>query len=390
MGRERIDAVLRRGIETGRLAGVVAVAATERGVLYEGAFGRRSVTSDDAMTLDTVFWIASMTKALTTAAALQLVERGKLSLHAPAGDLLPELRAPEVLEGFDAGGAPRLRPARGPVTLHHLLTHTSGFTYPMWNADHARYAAVAGLPDLGSCRKAALLAPLAFDPGTRWAYGIGLDWAGLMVERASGQRLDSYLRHHVLTPLGMADTGFVARDDWNGRLAGMHARQPDGSLKAIDFRMPAEPEVFMGGGGLYATAPDYLRFCRAIMHGGLFDGSAILSPASVASMCRDQIAPISVERLRTADAALSNDAEFFPGIPKGWSYGFMTNGYPTPTGRSAGGLSWAGLANTYVWIDPVRKVTGVILMQLLPFADEPALETYESYETAANELARSV
>lgn len=380
--KDEIDAVLKRGVASGALAGVTAAAATDKGSLYEGACGRRTNGQDAAMTADTVFWIASMAKAVTTAAAMQLVEQGKLSLHAPASNIMPELKAPQVLEGFGADGQPRLRPATKPITLHHLLTHTAGFTYPMWNADNGRYAAYAGIPDFGTCKKAALAMPLAFDPGDRWEYGISVDWAGQMVERVSGQRLESYFQDHIFAPAGMTDTGFLLKAGWRERLAGMHVRALDGSLKAIDFLMPQEPEFFMGGGGLYSTAADYLKFLQIFLNDGRFNGAQILSPETVDLMSRNQIGDIAVRPLKTANPALSNDGEFFPGAPKKWSYGFMINEQDAPTGRSAGGLAWAGLANTYYWIDRKRKCCGVIMMQLLPFADGPALEEFAGFEAA--------
>ncbi len=245
-----VDQVLERAVEAGEVPGVVALAAEENGVVYEGAFGKREVATGSEMTLDTVFWIASMTKAMTCVAAMQLVEQGKLALDEPLGERMSELASPRVLEGFDAAGAPRLRPARRPITLRHLLTHTAGFTYDIWNADMGRYAEYAGLPGIIECKNVSLRAPLMFDPGDRWEYGINVDWVGKTVEMVSGQSLDQYLRDHIFAPLGMTDTGFVLRPDQRSRLASMHARAPDGSLQAIPFEIPQEPEFFMGGGGL--------------------------------------------------------------------------------------------------------------------------------------------
>jgi methyl acetate hydrolase len=387
--RAPIDAILRKGVSSGQLAGVVAVAATDNGTIYEGAFGKRTIGQAQDMTLDSVFWIASMTKAITTTAAMQMVEQGKLSLHDPASKIVPELKAPQVLEGFDADGKPRLRPAKREITLHHLLTHTAGFTYPMWDANNGRYAKYAQIPDIGTCKKAALLMPLAFDPGERWEYGINIDWAGQMVERVSGQSLEDYFRDRIFKPAGMTDTGFILNESQRSRVVGMHARQADGSLKTIEFQMEQKPEFHMGGGGLYSTAPDYLKFTQIFLHDGRFNGSQILRPETVAMMKKNQIGNLKVHVLKTVDAALSNDAEFFPGMPKGWGYGFMLNDKAAPTGRSAGSLAWAGLANTYYWIDPKRKVSGVIMMQLLPFADGPSLQEFAGFETAAYQAAKS-
>ncbi len=313
---------------------------------------------------------------------MQLVERGKLSLDEPLGTLLPELAAPQVLEGFAADGTPRLRPARRPITLRLLLSHTAGFCYSIWNADMLRYQEQAGIPSITECANAALNLPLVFEPGERWEYGINIDWAGKAVEAASGQRLEGYLRANIFGPLGMNDSGFVLGAAQRERLAGMHARNPDGSLAVIPFEMPQEPEFYMGGGGLYSTGRDYLTFLQMLLHDGSFNGAQILRPETVAEMARNQIGDLTVGLLKTAIPASSNDAEFFPGMVKKWGLGYMITTEEAPTGRSAGSVAWAGLANTYYWLDPVKRVTGVILTQLLPFVDPAALGLFERFERA--------
>src|SRR5436190_12132802 len=209
MAQQQINDILARAVEAGEVPGLVAMAATADGPVYEGTFGLRALGGGPAMTLDTVFRIASMTKVITSVAAMQLVEQGKLGLNAPVPDIDPALARPQVLEGFDASGAPRLRPALRPITLRHLLTHTAGFVYEMWNANAKRYVEATGTPPVLSGRVAALQRPLAFDPGDRWEYGINIDWAGRLVEAASGMNLDAYFREHIFGPLGMTDTGFV-------------------------------------------------------------------------------------------------------------------------------------------------------------------------------------
>src|SRR5438270_1202298 len=203
MAQQQINDILARAVEAGEVPGLVAMAATADGPVYAGVFGVRELGAGPAMTLDSVFRIASMTKAITSVAALQLVEQGKLALDAPVPDIDPALGRPQVLEGFDAAGQPRLRPARRPITLRHLLTHTAGFVYEFWNADALRYVEATGTPRLLSGRLAALQRPLAFDSGERWEYGINTDWVGRIVEAVSGVSLDAYFREHICGPLGM-------------------------------------------------------------------------------------------------------------------------------------------------------------------------------------------
>ena len=377
-----VDQVLSEAIDRGDVPGVVAMAASRDGPIYEGAFGRRVLPDGATMTPDTVFWIASMTKAITSTAAMQLVERGKLSLDRPIAEVLPELALPQVLEGFDAAGEPRLRPATRPITLRHLITHTAGFTYEIWNPEMGRYMERRGVPGIISCRNAALDLPLAFDPGERWDYGIGIDWAGKAVERASGQRLGDYLAENLFGPIGMKDTGFKLTPDRRARLAGMHARGGDGTLTPIAFELPQEPEFEMGGGGLYGTAADYLAFERVFLNEGRADGRQVLKPETVRLIAENAMGDLNVALLKTALPAYSHDAEFFPGMVKKWGLGFMISTEPVPGGRCAGALCWAGLGNTYFWIDREAGIAGVILLQLLPFADPKALALLEKFEKA--------
>jgi methyl acetate hydrolase len=378
----QVDRVLREAVDRGDVPGVVALAATREGPVYEGACGRRALPDGAAMTVDTVFWIASMTKAITSTAAMQLVEEGKLTLDRPIAEVLPELAAPQVLAGFDAGGEPRLRPARRPITLRQLITHTAGFVYDIWSPDMGRYMERKGIPGIISCQDAALALPLVFDPGERWDYGINIDWVGKAVERVSGKKLGDYFAERLFLPLGITDTGFRLSAERRTRLAAMHARGPDVALAPIPFELPQEPEFEMGGGGLYGTAADYLAFARLFLDEGRANGKPVLKPETVRLMAQNAIGDLDVRRLKTAVPAYSNDAEFFPGMVKKWGLGFMISTAAVPGGRGAGSLAWAGLGNTYFWIDPAAGVAGVILMQLIPFADAKALALLDGFEKA--------
>jgi CubicO group peptidase (beta-lactamase class C family) len=378
----KADEALRRATDKGDVPGVVAMAATADGPIYRGAFGKRALPSGPAMTEDTVFWIASMTKAITSTAAMQQVERGKLALDEPIADVLPELADKQILGGFDASGQPRLRPAKRPITLRQLITHTAGFAYDIWSPDLIRYQELKGIPGIISCENLALTTPLLFEPGEKWDYGINIDWVGKAVERVSGQKLGDYLAGNIFGPLGMRDTVFKLRPDQPTRLVGMSARQTDGKLEPMPFEIPQEPEFEMGGGGLYGTAADYLAFTRMILNAGRANGAQVLKGDTVRMMGENQMGDLNVRKLVTAVPAYSNDAEFFPGMVKKWGLGFMISTEQVPGGRGAGSLTWAGLANTYFWIDPRKKVAGVILTQLVPFADARVLDLYGEFERA--------
>ncbi len=381
-----VDAALRSAVDAGEIPGVVALAATPRGLLYEGAFGRRMLGGADAMTPDTVFRIASMTKAITSVAAMQQVEQGRLALDGPVPAIDPTVGAPQVLGGFDADGTPRLLPARRPITLRHLLTHTAGFGYEIWNADLGRYVAGAGLPARGGGELASIRMPLVFDPGERWEYGINTDWVGRLVEAASGLPLDVYFRERIFGPLGMADSGYQPTESQRARLARVHQRGPDGVLLPQPLEPPATAAEFWSGGGpLYSTGPDYLRFLQMLLHGGEWNGARLLRPETVALMHTNHIGDIPAGVMRTARPGMSNDVDFFPGARVRWGLGYMLNLDPGPNGRSAGTVSWGGLYNTYYWLDPVRRVTGVLLTQILPFADARVLALYGRFERGVYE-----
>jgi CubicO group peptidase (beta-lactamase class C family) len=377
--KSEIDQLLRQKTDAGEIPGVVAVAATGSETIYQGAFGKRDLTKDDAMTVDSVFWIASMTKAITTAAGMQLVEQGKLSLDEPIGKVLPDLASPQVLEGFDASDNPKTRPAKNPITLRQLMTHTAGFAYDMWNGDMVKYLEKTGTPGIISCTNAALKTPLMTDPGTRWEYGTNIDFVGKAVEAVSGKKLDAYLRDNIFAPLGMNDTGFKISDSMRKRLVGMHARAPEG-LGPFPFEMEQNPEFHMGGGGLYGTAADYIKFTQMILNKGKGNGNQLLKPETVALMGQNNIGAIEVGKLTTALPPFTNDVDLYPGMVKKWGLSFLINTAKTPEGRSPNSLAWAGLANTYFWIDPARNVAGVILTQLLPFADKYSLEAFAGFE----------
>src|SRR4030088_1795301 len=300
-----IDAALQGGVSKNDVAGVVAMAATPKGVVYEGAFGKANVAPGPPMTVDTVFWLLSMTKAFTATACMQLIEQGRLHLDDDAAKYLPELASLQVLEGFAEHGTPRMRPAKGSIKVRHLLTHTSGYSYSIWSEALTRYEKVTGMPDIATCKNAAFTAPLEFEPGERWEYGISMDWVGKLVEGVSDQSLEIYFRENIFAPLGMKDSGFLIGTGQKRRVATFHNRRADGGLDPAPFEMPQRPEFFMGGGGAFSTPRDYLTFLQALLNGGALDGRRILQADTVASMMQNQIGALNVHQMRSAQAIYS-------------------------------------------------------------------------------------
>ena len=384
LSKQHLDDVLARATQRAdRVPGVVAMITDREGNIYEGAAGERALGHGEPMTLDTTFALFSTTKAITGTAVLQCVEEGLLDLDAPAATYVPDIGELKVLDGFDAGGNPVLREPKRDITTRMLLLHTAGFGYDFFNESYNRLSQEHGQPSVITCSKAALTTPLLFDPGEKWEYGTNIDWAGQVVESIRGQRLGDVMRERIVEPLEMADTAFTMSPSMKDRLAPIHQRESDGSLTPlIGFELPAEPEVHMGGHGLHGTVGDYMKFIRMWLNDGAGTSGRVLSSETVAAAVQNGLEGQHVGLLPGVLPTLSNDAEFFPGVPKGWAYSFMTNEEVAPTGRPAGSLAWAGLANLYYWIDRQTGVGGFWATQILPFADPGSINGYLEFETA--------
>lgn len=367
-GQQQIDLAgiaQRHGIPAA--AGVVASA---KEVLWTGTSGEARA--------DSIFRIFSMTKAITSVAAMQLVEQGRLKLDEPASKWLPELGRLEVLERFDAAGQPRLRPARKQVTARHLLTHTAGFGYEFTSAEILRYSEVTGKGGMADRRKGELNSPLLFEPGERWQYGISTDWLGKLISSVSGMTLGEYFEKRIFQPLGMTETGFsIPQEKWMSLLK-TYARQADGSFQEWKFAEPKPPAFESGGGGLYGTAQDYTKFLQMLLRGD----EPLLKRATVEEMSRNQVGKLKAGILKTTMPQYSLDADFHPGHDDRWGLGFLINETAYEGGRSAGSLAWAGLANTFFWVDLKKGIACILLMQVLPFFDAKCVAALREFERA--------
>jgi methyl acetate hydrolase len=377
------DAILHRVTTSDpRVPGVVAMATDRTRNLYEGAAGVRRLGADAPMTTDTIMAIFSTTKAITGTAALQLVEEGKLDLDAPAKEYAPRIGDLKVIEGFDSRGEPKLRAPRRDVTTRMLLLHTAGFGYDFFNETYLRLATEKGQPSVVSSSMASITTPLLFDPGDRWEYGTNIDWCGQVIEGITGKRLGAVFSERIFGPCGMVDATFEITDRLRARAAAIHARGDDGSLTPMDFELPDKPEVHMGGHGLYATVGDYMKFIRMWLNDGMGEHGRVLKPETVAMAEKNHLGDKKVTMLPGVIKSLSNDAEFFPGLSKSWSFTFMVNDDEAPTGRPAGALGWAGLANLFYWIDRRNGFGGFWATQILPFGDATSFTGYMDFEKA--------
>lgn len=374
-GPDKLDETLRSGIARRNIPAAVGMAATATTTLYAGAFGKRD-SAGAPVTLESIFAIASMTKAVTTVAAMQLVEQGKVKLDEPVSKYLPQLDKPDVLEGFDTGDKPILTSAKTPITLKHLLTHTSGLCYDIWDEKMFRFASQ-------SAGTSNVVGPLMFEPGERWQYGQGVDWAGRLVEKISGMSLEDYFQAKILGPLEMRDTSYIVPPSKFHRIVGLWHRDNGGELKPNPREQPAPPKTFNGGGGLYSTAADYVRFMQMILRNGRgVNNAVILQPKTVAGMEVNQIGRATAGKMRSFRPNTSSDVDIQPGFTEKWGLGFLINTTAYAGGRAAGSLAWAGIGNTFFWIDPRTGICAVLLMQFLPFVDKEAVGLLNDFERA--------
>ena len=376
---------MRNAVERKDVPGVVTLVTNRDRVLYQSAFGVADVATGRPLAPDALFRIASMTKPVTSLALMQLVEQGRLTLDDPAEKYLPELVGLKVIESFDATtGAYQVRPAARAPTVKHFLTHTSGLAYPFTSAIWRDFKPRAGeIYPFGG--------PLLFDPGTHWHYSTSTDVVGKLVEAVSGQKLEDYFRQHIFVPLKMNDTSYNVPEAKGPRLVAQQQRGGERMDGAIELQKPqlglSIPSP-IGGGGLASTADDYGRFVRMLLNSGTLDGARVLKAETVALMGQNHIGAVSVPALKSA-LPRSADFTFIADGRDKWGLGFLITTDQVPGKRSPGSLSWGGINNTFFWVDPVRGIAGVIMMQYLPFADARALAVYDTFERGAYQLVNA-
>jgi len=379
-----LDGVLQKAVDsTPGVPGVAATVTDRNGTIYEGAAGKRRLGGDTDMTPDSVCAIFSTTKAITGTVCLQLMESGQLDLDAPAKEYAPAIGELQVIEGFDAEHNPILRAPRSDVTTRQLLLHQGGFAYDFFNETYNRLAQEHGQPSVITASHASLKTPMLFDPGTDWEYGTNIDWAGQVCEGITGKRLGQLMKEGVFDRLEMNDTAFTMTPSMRERYVTMHQRDETGHLKPLDdFMLDQDPQVHMGGHGLHSTALDYAKFIRMWLNDGDGRNGRVLKPETVAMAARNGLGEMKIKGLPGVIPSLSNYAEFFPGMPKSWGLTFMINDEDAPTGRPAGSLAWAGLANLYYWIDRKNGIGGFWATQIFPFADPASVGGFLEMETA--------
>ena len=372
-GAAALSTFLKDATDRGDVPGVVVAVVDKDGSLYNEAFGKSSTLKSTPMTKDTIFNMASMTKPVTSVAIMILVDEGKLKLDDEVAKYLPKWKDPLVISKFNAADASyETRPAKRPITIRHLLTHTSGIGYG--------FASPMLTKIMEKTKKAELDLPLLFDPGESWAYGASTRVLGHVVEAISGQKIDAYLQARILGPLGMNDTSYLVPTTKYSRVVAVNARGTDG--KFVERPMPATlPAQVQGDGGLYGTASDYGLFLRMLLNRGTLNGKRILSEASVKTIFANHMGNVVVQPQESANQSLSRNFPVGAGKDH-WGLGFQLAADKLPNRRSPGSGTWAGIFNTHFFIDPSREIGVVIMMQTLPFYDEASMKVYAGAEEA--------
>ncbi|MEM9061382.1 MAG: serine hydrolase domain-containing protein [Pseudomonadota bacterium] len=372
--------ILDGAVAAGDAPFLVAMQANASGVTWHGASG--DAAPGLAAGPDTVHRIFSMTKAVGSTAAMMLIDRGKLGMDDPVDRYLPDEAARlRVLDGWD-GDTPIYRAPVSMPTIRQLSTHTSGLVYEFWCEEIGTWMEKTGHPTIVSGTNASLEYAMAFDPGARWDYGIGIDWLGKVVEAVDGRRIDVFLQEEVFGPLGMSDTACEVESHMAPRLAAVKSRGEGGVFGDFEMSPPPDPEFYGMGHALYSTPADYLTFLRVFLNRGALNGARILSEDAVDRMLGNAIGDLRIGKMISLAPPLSADVDLFPGTPMTHSFGFVRNETDVPEMRTAGSQGWAGVLNSHYWFDPAKDVAAVIMTQALPFADPRFMSTYEAFERA--------
>jgi len=371
-GGAALGTFLKAAIDRGDVPGAVVLVTGPDGVLYHEAFGKMSTAKALEMKKDTIFNIASMTKAVTSVGVMMLVDEGKLGLDDEASKYLPQFKAPQVLSKVDvAAGTYETRPATHPITIRQLLTHTSGIGYSWSDPGLALVQKKTGAADLDL--------PLVNDPGAQWTYGASTRVLGMVIEKISGLTIDKYLEARILGPLGMKDTTYAVPSSKTARVVSRNQRT-DGKIVEIPNPDPIPPTI-RGDGGLYSTAADYGRFVQMILNQGQLGGVRILKEQTVREMSRNQTGNVKVRLQPTAEPLRSKPYPLGAGEDV-WGLGFQIAAPARPASnmRRPGSMNWAGINNTFYWIDPEKQIGVIVLMQILPFYDDAAIKILQGVE----------
>jgi CubicO group peptidase (beta-lactamase class C family) len=374
----RIDSHFRRYVDDGRLPGWTIAVARRGRVAHLAHYGLADLEADRAVADDTVWRIYSMTKPITSVAAMMLYERGALELTDPVSRYIPAFADLRVYRAGSAAN-PGTVPASEPMRVWHLLSHTSGLTYgfhhahpvdEMYRAKGFEFGAPRGM-DLETACDAFAQFPLVFDPGTEWNYSVATDVLGRVVEVASGKKLDAFLAEEILGPLDMTDTAFSVGGADLDRLAALYVRNPAGGLRRYDTMGAAathEPTYLSGGGGLVSTAADYHRFTQMLARGGELDGVRLLSPRTVAYMATNHLP--GGHDLDTVGRPIFAESSY-AGVGFGLGFSVVLDPAAGKGVTSLGEYAWGGLASTAFWVDPVEEITAMFFTQLLPSSTYP-------------------
>lgn len=383
INKKRIDETLDKAFQKNQVPAIAAAVLSSDQTLYRGNFGYSDFNLKTPLKDDAIFRIASMTKAVTSVCIFQLIEQDQLKLDSKLKEFFPEIGDLKIIDGFDNNDNPVYSKPSTDITIAHLLTHTSGFSYEMWNENISKLIAKGELATLFSANSDFLKAPLVFNPGSNWDYGIGIDWLGVLIEKLSDLSLQEYMQKNVFEPLEMADTSYDTTQEIRDRMVKVYSRNGDGYLE-LPFEGPKKSAFYSGGGNLNSTISDYSKFLQLFLSGPSVK-EKVLSQESIDMMISNQTGTLFMQTMKTTSTAISNDVNFFPETEKPWGFGFMINASDVVNGRPAKSAGWAGLFNSFFWLDKKNNLAGLIMMQMLPFLEDGAQKTLRDFEQSVYE-----
>ena len=377
---EKINDTLKKASNQ-RVPAISAAVLSKDNILYKGYFGFSNIEEKKPVDQNSLFRIASMTKAITSTCVYQQIDRGKLTLNTSLKDYFPEISEKKILDGFDGDGNPVLKEPESDITIGQLLTHTSGFAYEIWNENIAKLVEKGDLVTAFAGNEEFLKAPLVFEPGSSWEYGIGIDWLGVLIEKINECSLQDYMKRNIFNPLNMENTSYDLSEEDHDRVVAVYGRNGDAYMQ-MPFEVPEKSSFYSGGGNLISNVDDYSSFLKLFLNVGTVNGEKILSEKSVQSMLQSLNKTLEMNTMKTQVPMLSDNVDFFPNTTKSWSPGFMINHEDIQYGRPANSAGWAGLFNSFFWIDQKNDIAALILMQMLPFVEKGCFETLKDFESS--------
>ena len=384
MDIKNIDNFLLGTVENLQVPSIAAIIVDQEKILYEGYYGFKNINTQERINHNTLFRIASMTKPITSLCILQLIERGSINLDTNIEDISEKYKKIQIINSFEANNPIYTNPTNK-IKIKHLLNHTAGYGYEIWDKEINELVTLKLLNSLFDDDSDFLNAPILFNPGSEWKYGINIDVLGDLVEKITNQKLGTFMNENIFKKINMTKTSFdLTKEDFENIAIKHSINKKNGYIiedDELEFHNSKKSNQFhAGGGGLFSTPRDYSKFMQIFLNQGKLNNHTLLSKENFKNMTTNQIGSLNTNKLNSVMPDISNIADFNPEIQKKFSYGFMINTEKTNEGRPKNSLFWTGLLNTFFWIDLENKIAASIFMQTNPYFSKECVEVFKNFE----------